>query len=294
MCVTIWEGTDVVKVLVVDNTEDWCTMLSGHFRDAGYSPHAVQTAEEALEALAEQLFHIAVIDVRLESEDESDESGLKLTQAIKKRFPNVKVILLTGYGTVPQALRATREYGAFDYIEKSTLDPQQGGPELTDKVEQAYQTFHEFRCFKTGSPGCSRTDVEVKPNQAFVAMPFKASSASLKMSDVYKLGIRPALRSAKYKSLRADEVFLGPDLLCKICKHIQESPLCIVDVSNWNPNVLLELGMMYGMGKRVVLLKYQEADTIVPSDLRGMLYIEYESVGSLKDKLKQCLKETRS
>lgn len=284
----------MIKVLVVDNAEDWCTMLSGCFRDAGYSPYAVQTAEEALKVLAKQPFHVAVIDVRLESEDHSDESGLKLTQAIKKRFPNVKVILLTGYGTVQQALRATREYGAFDYIEKSTLGSQKGFQELIDKVEQAYQTFREFKCFKTGSRGCSRTDVEVKPNQAFVAMPFKASAASLKMSDVYKLGIRPALRSAKYKSLRADEVFLGPDLLCKICKHIQESPLCIVDVSNWNPNVLLELGMMYGMGKRVVLLKYQEADTIVPSDLRGMLYVEYDSVQSLKGKLKQCLKETKS
>lgn len=283
----------MIKVLVVDNAGDWCTMLSGCFRDAGYSPYAVQTADEALKVFAKQPFHVAVIDVRLESEDHSDESGLKLAQAIKKRFPNVKLILLTGYGTVQQALRATREYGAFDYIEKSTLGSQKGFQELISKVEQAYQTFHEFKCFKTGSPGCSRTDVEVKPNQAFVAMPFTTSVGSLEMNDVYKFGIRPALRSAKYKALRADEVFVGQDILCKICRQIQESPLCIVDVSNWNPNVLLELGMMYGRGKRVVLLKYEGADAVVPSDLKGMLYIEYTSIESLKENLRNCVKNLR-
>lgn len=284
----------MIKVLVVDNVLDVGTMLSGILADAGYQAQAVQSANEALQALKENLYHIAIIDARLEREDESDDSGLKLTKKVRDRFPNVKIIILTGYATVEQALKATREYGAFYYVDKGILNSQEGIQELLTKVEDGYQTFYQFRCFKTGSPGCSHGDIEIKPNQAFVAMPFSASAASLKMSDIYRLGIRPALRSAKYKSLRADEVFLGQDLLCKICKHIRESPLCIVDISNWNPNVLLELGMMYGMGKRVVLLKYQEADTIVPSDLRGMLYIEYDSVESLKNKLKQCLKEIKS
>jgi len=284
----------MIKVLVVDNAPDVGAMLSGILADAGCQTQTVQSADEALQALKEDLCHIAIIDMRLEAEDESDESGLKLTRKVRGRFPNVKVIILTGYATVGQALKATREYGAFDYVDKGILSSQKGIQELLTKVEDAYRTFRQFRCFKTGSPGCSHGDLEIKPNQAFVAMPFSASAASLKMSDAYKLGIKPALRSAKYKSLRADEVFEGPDILCNICKQIQESPLCIVDVSNWNPNVLLELGMMYGMGKRVILLKYREANTVVPSDLRGMLYIEYDSVGSLKDKLKQRLKETKS
>jgi CheY-like chemotaxis protein len=283
----------MIKVLVVDNAPDVGTMLSGILADAGYQAQAVQSADEALQALKEDLCHIAIIDMRLEEEDESDESGLKLTQKVKTRFPNVKVIILTGYATVEQALKATREYGAFDYVDKAILSSLKGIRELLAKVEHAYRTFRQFRCFKTGSPGCSHGDLEIKPNQAFVAMPFTTSVGSLEMNDVYKFGIKPALRSAKYKSLRADEVFVGQDILCKICRQMQESPLCIVDVSNWNPNVLLELGMMYGHGKRVVLLKYGGADAIVPSDLKGMLYIEYDSIESLKENLKNCVKNLK-
>jgi CheY-like chemotaxis protein len=280
----------MIKVLVVDNAPDAGAMLSGILADAGCQAKAVQSADEALQALKEDLCHIAIIDMRLEEEDESDESGLKLTKKVRNRFPNVKVIILTGYATVEQALKATREYGAFDYVDKEILNSQEGIQELLTEVEDAYRTFHQFRCFKTDTPGCSYGDIEIKPNQAFVAMPFTTSVGSLEMNDVYKFGIRPALRSAKYKSLRADEVFVGRDILCKICKQIQESPLCIVDVSNWNPNVLLELGMMYGWGKRVVLLKYERADAVIPSDLKGMLYVEYDSIESLKENLKNCVK----
>lgn len=283
----------MIRVLVVDNVPDVGAMLSGILADAGYQAQAVQSADEALQALKKDLCHIAIIDMRLEEEDESDESGLKLTQKVKTRFPNVKVIILTGYATVEQALKATREYRAFDYVDKGILNSQEGIQELLTKVEDAYRTFHQFRCFKTGSPGCSHGDLEIKPNQAFVAMPFTTSVGSLEMNDVYKLGIRPALRSVRYKSLRADEVFVGQDILCKICRQIQESPLCIVDVSNWNPNVLLELGMMYGQGKRVILLKYEGADAVVPSDLKGMLYIEYDSIGSLKENLKNCVRNLK-
>lgn len=280
----------MIKVLVVDNMPDVGATLSGMLADAGYQAQAVQSADEALQALKKNLYHIAIIDVRLEEEDENDESGLELTRKIKARSPSIKVIILTGYATVEQALKATREYGASDYVDKGILRSREGVQELLTKVEDAYRTFRQFRCFKTDSPGCSHGDIEIKPNQAFIAMPFTTSVGSLEMNDVYKFGIRPALRSAKYKSLRADEVFIGQDILCKICRQIQESPLCIVDVSNWNPNVLLELGMMYGQGKRAILLKYKGADTVVPSDLKGMLYIEYDSIESLKENLRNCVK----
>jgi len=270
----------MIKVLVVDNAKDWCDMLSGCFRDAGYSPHAVQTAEEALEALAEQLLHIAVVDFRLKSEDESDESGLELAQEIRKRFPNVRIIILTGHPVKSKQVLKAKEYGVFDYIEKREIGTPEGVQDLVQKVKEAYRTLQEFRCFMTGGKDCSRV-IEVKANQVFVAMPYR--SKGLSMKDVYELGIKSALEDLNYHPFRADDRFLGKALACDICKHIQESPLCIADITGGNANVFLELGMMYGRGKTVVLLKHK--DSKVPADLGAMLYIEYEDIAGLKSDL---------
>jgi hypothetical protein len=117
-------------------------------------------------------------------------------------------------------------------------------------------------------------------------MPY--SSDVIVMDDVYELGIEVVLQELDYRPLRADKKpVLGRDLMCNICKFIQESIFGIVDITDWNPNVLLELGMMFGWGKTAVIIKHKESK--VPADLRGALYIEYASISSLKEKLKSGL-----
>lgn len=268
-----------VRVMIVDDLKDWQTMLSGILRDEGYLAKAVGTRSEALRLLNEKPFHTAIIDIRLFGEN--DESGLELARDIRRYYPTVSVILLTEYASVKQAVVATREYGAIDYIDKKDL----GTPGGLDRFKALVATAHlrRFRCFKTGDD-CMRV-LDFKPHQVFVAMPYR--SDLIDMIDVYKLGIAPAIEEARLQPLRADDRFLTGDLMCNICYMIRESGLGVVDVTGWNANVLLELGLIYGFGKPAILLKYEKSTTI-PADLSGILYVEYGNVGSLRERLLKC------
>jgi len=77
--------------------------------------HAVDLAENGLDALEKfqaQPFDLVITDVRMPRMD-----GMQLLREIKKRSSRVPVIVVTGYGTVENAVEAMRE-GAFDYVLK--------------------------------------------------------------------------------------------------------------------------------------------------------------------------------
>lgn len=162
-------------------------------------------------------------------------------------------------------------------------------PELRDNVTGLKESQFEqsvdsrpFRCFKTG--GHCPQNIKVEKNFVFVAMPFTAE-----FKNVYKEVIQPTISKLGYTCRTADEVPANIDLMCKICDIIQQSALNIVDITGWNPNVLFELGMMYGMGKRAILLKHEDDD--VPVDLRGMEYIPYQNFKKLRTDLERFLTE---
>ena len=130
------------------------------------------------------------------------------------------------------------------------------------------------RCFKTGLDNCPK-DVNISPNMVFVAMPFRAS-----YQDLYKYAIRPALEEMQLKIWKADEKISNIDMMCKICQGIQESSYVLANITDWNANVLFEMGLAYGLGKNVILIKDRKEQ--VPVDIKGLEYIDYENIDELK------------
>jgi hypothetical protein len=133
------------------------------------------------------------------------------------------------------------------------------------------------RCFKIGVKQCPK-EIKYSPKRVFVAMPFNPRN-----QDLFKLAIRPALEEAKLEPWKADETIDNIDVMCKICQAVQESAYVIADISEWNANVLFEMGLAYGVGKNVAILKEKKAS--VPVDLKGLEYVEYESIVELKRNL---------
>lgn len=137
---------------------------------------------------------------------------------------------------------------------------------------------HQMRkCFKMGVDGCP-LNPERKWNYVFVAMPFANNFV-----DSYTYGIIPALEALGYTYYRADKEVTNKDLMCKICREIQSASLVIVNISSNNPNVMLEQGIAYGLGKPVIIIKDKETKAI--SDLGCIEYIEYEHAYDLQQKL---------
>jgi len=128
------------------------------------------------------------------------------------------------------------------------------------------------RCFITGLPHCP-WQMQEYAKTVFVGMPFN-DSADHFFNDIYKNAIKPAILQLNLKVWRADEKMNNVVTMCKICQGIQKSRYAIVDISDWNSNVLFEFGLLCGLGKRTVLLKNRISE--VPTNLRGLEYISYD------------------
>lgn len=87
--------------------------------------------------------------------------------------------------------------------------------------------------------------------------------------------IRPALEIYDFIVTRADHHSDQGNVDADVIKYVQESDLCVADISIPNPNVYYELGRRDETGKPVLLLRSRSADK-APMDISGRRYIEYD------------------
>lgn len=73
----------------------------------------------------------------------------------------------------------------------------------------------------------------------------------------------------------------GARLWDEVISKIASSHVTIFDISENNPNVLLEAGMAFGMGNHVVFLRSNQSDNSVPSDLKSFIYLPYQNKSTL-------------
>jgi ActR/RegA family two-component response regulator len=276
------------NVLVVDDEPDWCKKIKAILEEDGFSVQTVGGHEEALQVLLQQPMHVTVLDLKLADEDLLKAKGFRILREIRELGLNEMIysVVLTGYASL--AREAFAEYGVIDFFEKSKLSSEidrfrQAVRKATLKAKYAQLSKCGFKCFKTGG-NCSHTILE-ELGYIFVAMPYRESQNTL-----YMYGLKPLETRLKCEVERADEAKLNIDLMCKVCQLIQKARICIVDITGWSANVLFELGLMYGWGKDVILIKHAQ-DEVEKADLKGMEYEPYEldKLDALRGALAQML-----
>jgi len=99
-------------LLLVDDEESLRRLVGNELSRSGYLVDTAGGIAEAREHLARKHFHLVVLDVRM-----PDGSGLDLLKEIRESSPTTEVIMLTGYGTVQEAIRAMKD-GAHDFLTK--------------------------------------------------------------------------------------------------------------------------------------------------------------------------------
>ena len=132
-------------------------------------------------------------------------------------------------------------------------------------------------CFKMGFLDCPM-NLENDPQKVFLAMPFRDEQQNM-----YLFALKPAMERLGLRIWKADEELNNVDFICKLCHAIRTSSFGIVDITGWNPNVMFELGLLYGYGKKVALIN--KAGEKVPVDLHGLEYVEYNDYGALSQKI---------
>lgn len=101
-----------VNILVVDDEEDFRDIFSEIIKGLGYQAFTAKDGIAALKLLEKKEVDIAIIDFQMPVMN-----GMELLKAIKKNWPNIEVLFITGFGTVSSAVEAMK-LGAYDYITK--------------------------------------------------------------------------------------------------------------------------------------------------------------------------------
>jgi len=117
-----------IKILFVDDETAFLETLIKRMKKRGIDATGVNSGEEALVFLNKNKTDVIVMDVRMPKMD-----GIQALRKIKKKWPLIEVIMLTGHASM-EAAREGMEIGAFDYLMKPIdID------ELLFKLEDAYQ-----------------------------------------------------------------------------------------------------------------------------------------------------------
>jgi two-component system, NtrC family, response regulator AtoC len=101
-----------VRILIVDDEPMMTDSLRQHLEEEGYSVDTAATGAQGVELFDQGGHHLAICDLQL-----PDMDGLEVMRHMKDARPTTEVIVVTGYGSVPRAVEATKA-GAFYFVEK--------------------------------------------------------------------------------------------------------------------------------------------------------------------------------
>lgn len=100
------------KILLIEDDISFCKLLERFLLKKAYDVTIAFSAEEARLAIKKESFDLILTDLRL-----PDSDGIGLMKEIKDSYPDIPVILMTGYSDVNTAVKAIKN-GAADYISK--------------------------------------------------------------------------------------------------------------------------------------------------------------------------------
>ncbi len=99
------------SLLIVENDARFQETLTIEFRERGYEVHNAASLDE-VKRLKTPALRFATVDLRLDSEH-----GLPIVEHLKSRYPECRIIMLTGHGSIATAVEAVKK-GAAQYLSK--------------------------------------------------------------------------------------------------------------------------------------------------------------------------------
>jgi DNA-binding NtrC family response regulator len=100
------------KILIVDDEKNVCDSIKKILSRKGYEVDNTLNAEEAVKKINETNYDLVITDLMMPKI-----SGIELLQIVKEHYPELEVVLITGYASIDTAVRATK-LGAADYLPK--------------------------------------------------------------------------------------------------------------------------------------------------------------------------------
>ena len=100
------------KILVVDDEDALRTVLSSELEGEGYKVASAADGSEAIEILKKEGFDLILLDIKMPNVD-----GFEVLKFVKETHPDTKVIMLTGFADLKNAIES-KKLGAEDFVSK--------------------------------------------------------------------------------------------------------------------------------------------------------------------------------
>lgn len=127
--------SEVVRTLAIDDEERIRLVLKKTLQRIGHTVVTASSGEEALDLLRDTSFDVAVVDLNLGGYVD----GLEVLEAIRWRWPDTAVVILTAHGSLESAIASIRE-GVDDYLLKPAKPA-----EIRQAVERALDRRRRMR-----------------------------------------------------------------------------------------------------------------------------------------------------
>lgn len=100
------------RILVVDDEDALRTVLSAELNSEGYEVGTAADGMEALDELQKGAYDLVLLDIRM-----PNMNGFEVLKVIKERHAGTKVIMLTGFADLKNAIES-KKLGAEDFVSK--------------------------------------------------------------------------------------------------------------------------------------------------------------------------------
>jgi two-component system response regulator PilR (NtrC family) len=100
------------RILVVDDEEALRTVLSGELASEGYDVRTAGDGDEAVSLLQKEGFDVILLDIKMPRM-----TGFEVLKHVKEKFPKTKVVMLTGFADLKNAIES-KKLGAEDFVSK--------------------------------------------------------------------------------------------------------------------------------------------------------------------------------
>lgn len=101
-----------IKLLVVDDEQEFAEALAERLSLHNMEPQVITKGSTTLKVVKHGVPDVMILDLMM-----PDINGLEVLEKVKAHYPQVQVIVLTGYGS-EESLAQARQLGAFDYLTK--------------------------------------------------------------------------------------------------------------------------------------------------------------------------------
>lgn len=159
------------KILVVDDEEVVCQSVKKILTKKGYSVDNALSAAEAVKKIDTANYDLVITDLMMPKT-----SGIELLQIIREHYPELEVVMITGYASIESAVKATK-LGATSYLPKPFT------PDELTKVTEEALTKAKIKTenkINTPSPTPEKTDENID-----VDLPFNETEVTRLTSPEY-------------------------------------------------------------------------------------------------------------